>query len=221
MRLLVRRPGAGLWQRWQPTRGEAFFIMVLVALVFFEVIRMTRLYPDYMKQAMEANVVANYNLVLSLSLLAVVGIAAVSYGLSSRLSGLAVERAEARTPGRYAYAYTPTALAGHLGAAIQHLALHGVRATEVAINQMAISLTVFDLPAAARGANYGINLPLKTIQLLVLALGAFASLYACWKIAERTDNPRALVMALPHLILIGVFSLSLLSLFLLPMGLLH
>ncbi len=221
MRLLVRRPGAGLWQRWQPTRGEVFFIMVLVALVFFEVIRMTRLYPDYMKQAMEANVVANYNLVLSLSLLAVVGIAAVSYGLSSRLSGLAAKGSEARGPGRYAYAYIPIALAGHLGAAIQHLAQHGVRATEVAVNQMAISATVFDLPAVARGANYEIDVPLKAIQLLILALGTLGALYACWKIAERADKPRALATALPHLILIGVLSLSLLSLFLLPMGLLH
>ena len=129
--------------------------------------------------------------------------------------------AEKRTLIRYAYAYIPIVLAGHLGTAIQHLATHGVRATKVAINQLAISLTVFDLPAVARQVNYAIDPSLKAIQLLVLALGTFGALYACWKIAKQTNRPRALAMALPHLILIGVFALSLFFLFLLPMGLLH
>ncbi len=221
MRLLLRHPVAELWQRWQPIKGEAFFVMVLMALVFFEVIRMTPLYPNYMKRVMEADVAANYNLVFSLSLLAVVGITTLSYGLSSRLSSLAMGRAEGKTPTRYAYAYIPIVLAGYLGTAIQHLAVYGVRATEVAINQLAISFTVFDLPAVAREASYAIDPPLKAVQLLILALGAFGSLYAGWKIAKRTNKPRALATALPHLILIGVFSLSLFFLFLLPMGLLH
>ena len=221
MRLLVRNPITELWQRWQPIKGEAFFVMVLMALVFFEVVRMTPLYPDYMKQVMETNVVANYTLIFSLSLLIIVGITTVSYGLSSRLSSLAMGGAEGRSLIRYAYAYIPIALAGYLGAVIQHLALHGARATMVAINQLAISVTVFDLPAVARGVNYTFDTPLKAIQLLVLALGAAGSLYVCWKIAKQTNKPRALATALPHLILIGVFSLSLFLLFLLPMGLLH
>ncbi len=221
MRLQLRRPVTELWQRWQPIRGEAIFVMALMALVFFEVVRMTPLYPEYMKRMMDANIVANYNLVFSLSLLAVVGITTVSYGLSSRLSSLAIGRVEERTLVRYAYAYIPIVLAGYLGAAIQHLALYGVRATKVAINQLAISLTVFDLPAVARGVNYSVDPPLKAIQLLVLALGTFGALYACWKIAKQSNNPRALVAPLPHLILSGVFSLVLFFLFLLPMGLLH
>ena len=221
MHLLLRRPVTELWQRWQPTKGEAFFVMVLMALVFFEVIRMTSLYPDYMKRVMETNVLENYNLTFSLSLLAVVGITTVSYGLSSRLSSLTTGKTEGRTSARYAYAYIPIVLAGYLGAAIQHLAVYGVRATKVAINQLAISLTVFDLPAIARGINYAIDPSLKTIQLLILALGAFGSLYACWKIAKQTNKARVLATVLPHLILIGVFSFFLFFLFLLPMGLLH
>ncbi|MBU2608382.1 MAG: 4Fe-4S binding protein [Chloroflexi bacterium] len=221
MRLLLRRPVAELWQRWQPTKGEAFFVMVLMALVFFEVVRMTPLYPDYMKQLMEANIMANYNLVLSLSLLTLVGITTVSYGLSSRLSSLAMGRAKGKTLMRYAYAYIPIVLAGYLGAAIQHLAVYGVRATKVAINQLAVSSTVFDLPAVAREATYAMDPLLKTIQLLILALGTLGALYACLKIAKQSSNPRALATAFPHLILIGVFSLSLFFLFLLPMGLLH
>ena len=120
-----------------------------------------------------------------------------------------------------AYAYIPIVLAGYLGAAIQQLAVYGVRATKVAINQLAISFTVFDLPAVARGVNYSVDPSLKVIQLLVLALGTFGALYACWKIARHSNKRRALVVALPHLILIGVFSFSLFFLFLLPMGLLH
>ncbi len=221
MQLLLRRPGTELLQHWQPSKGEAIFIMALMSLVFFEVLRMTPLYPDYMKRVMEANATANYNLVFSLSLLAVVGITTLSYGLSSRLSSLAVGRVEEKTPVRYAYAYIPIVLAGYLGAAIQHLAVYGVRATQVAINQLSISLTVFDLPAVARGVNYAIDPSLKAIQLLILALGVFGSLYACWNMARQSNRPRALVTALPHLILIGVFSLSLFFLFLQPMGLLH
>ncbi len=221
MRLRLRSPVTELWQRWQPTRGEAVFVMALMALVLFEVVRMTPLYPDYMKQIMEANVVTNYNLVFSLGLLVIVGITTVSYRLTSRLSGLAMGEAEVRTSIRYAYAYIPIVLAGYLGATIQHLAVYGVRATKVAINQLAISLTVFDLPAVARGVNYTSEPSLKAIQLLVLALGTVGALYACWRIAKQGNKPRALVAGLPHLILIGLFSLSLFLLFLLPMGLLH
>ncbi len=221
MRLLLRRPVAELWQRWQPIKGEAFFIMVLMALALFEVVRMTPLYPDYMKQVMEANITVNYNLVLSLSLLAVVGTTTVAYGFSSRLSRQAMGGAGGETLMRYAYAYIPVVLAGYLGAAIQHLAVYGVRATKVAVNQLAISFTVFDLPAVAREATYVMDPLLKTIQLLILALGTLGALYACLKIAKQSNKPRALATALPHLILIGVFSLSLLFLFLLPMGLLH
>lgn len=220
-RLLLRRPFTELWQRWQPIKGEALFVMALMALVFFEVARMTPLYPSYMKQLMEAKIMANYNLVFSLTLLAVVGITTVLYGLSSRLSSLAVSGAEGRTQIRYAYAYIPIILAGHLGAAIQHLAAHGVRATKVAINQLTISFAVFDLPAVARGTNYAIDPTLKVVQLSLLVLGAFGSSYACWKMAKQTSSQRVLTPALPHLILTGVFSLSFFWLFLLPMGLLH
>ncbi|MEE8318634.1 MAG: hypothetical protein V3R36_03230, partial [Dehalococcoidales bacterium] len=58
----LRSPITELWQRWQPNRGEAMFIMVLMALVFFEVVRMTPLFPDYMKQILEGGIVTNYNL---------------------------------------------------------------------------------------------------------------------------------------------------------------
>ena len=221
MRLQLRLPVTELWQHRKPSRSETVFIMVLMALVIFEVVRMTPLFPDYMKQVLEAGAVTNYNLLLSASLLAVVGITMVSYTFSSRLSRLAMGEVEERTPIRYAYAYIPIVLAGYLGAAIQHLAAYGVRATKVAINQLAISLPVFDLPAVARGVNYSIEPSLKAIQLLVLALGTFGSLYAVWKIARHGNKPKALVSALPHLILIGVFALSLLLLFLQPMGLLH
>jgi ferredoxin len=221
MHLLLHRPVTELLQRWQPIKGEAIFVMVLMALVFFEVLRMTPAYPAYMKRVMEANVTANYNLVLSLSLLAVVGITTLLYGLGSRLSILAMGRVEERNLVRYAYTYIPIVLAGYLGAAIQHLAVYGVRATKVAVNQLAISLTVFDLPAIARGADYSIDPSLKAIQLLILALGASGSLYVCWNIARQSNSPWALVAALPHLILIGFFSLSLFFWFLLPMGLLH
>ena len=91
----------------------------------------------------------------------------------------------------------------------------------MAINQLAFSTTVFDLPAVARGVNYSIDPSLKVIELLVLVLGAAASLYACWKIAGRNGKTGALAAALPHLALIVVFALSLLLLFLQPIGLLH
>ncbi len=221
MRLRLRFPVTELWQHWQPNRGEAMFIMVLMALVFFEVVRMTPLFPDYMKQILEARIVTNYNLLLSASLLAVVGITMVSYTFSSRLSCLVSGRVKPGSLVRYAYAYIPLILGGYLAAVIQHLDAHGVRATKVAINQLAFSTTVFDLPAVARGVNYSIEPSLKAIELLVLGLGAVGSLYACWKIASRDGKSGALVVALPHLALIGVFALSLLLLFLQPMGLLH
>ena len=221
MRLQLRSPVSELWQHWQPNRGEAMFVMVLMALVFFEVVRMTPLFPGYMKQILEAGVVTNYNLLLSVSLLAVVGVTMVSYMFSSRLSSLVSGRVKLRSSAPYAYAYIPLILGGYLAAVIQHLAAHGVRATKVAINQLALSTTVFDLPAVARGVNYSIEPSLKVIELLVLVLGAVGSLYAGWKIASRDGKSGALVVVLPHLALIGVFALSLFLLLLQPIGLLH
>jgi polyferredoxin len=221
MRLRLRNPFAELWQRRRLVRGEGFFVMTLMAVVFLEVVRMTPLYPAAMKRLMVGRAVADYDLILSLGLLAMIGAAAILYWSSSRLSRVVTTGHSRTAVARYAYAYIPIVLAGYLGATIQHLTVFGVRAAKVAVNQLAVSSTVFDLPAVARGVNYEVDPLLKAIQLALLVLGAAGAGYASLRIARQVGGQRVLATALPHLILICVFSLSLLYLYLQPMGLLH
>lgn len=221
MRLRLRNPFAELWQRRRLVRGEGFFVMALMAVVFLEVVRMTPLYPAAMKRLMVGRVVADYDVMLSLGLLSIIGTIAILYWSSSWLSGVVMLRRSRTAVARYAYAYIPIVLAGYLGATIQHLTVFGVRAAKVAVNQLVISATVFDLPAMTRGVNYEVDPLLKVVQLAFLALGAAGAMYTSLRIAGQISGQRVLAAALPHLILIGVFSLSLLYLYLQPMGLLH
>lgn len=221
MRLRLRNPFAELWQRRGLVRGEGFFVMALMAIVFLEVVRMTPLYPTAMRGLIAGRAATNYDLILSLGLLAMIGAAAILYWSSSRLSSVVTTGRSATAVARYAYAYIPIVLAGYLGATIQHLTAFGVRAAKVAVNQLAISATVFDLPAMERGVNYEVEPLLKVIQLALLALGAAGAIYVSLRIARQINRERVLATALPHLVLISVFSLSLLYLYLQPMGLLH
>jgi len=221
MRLLVRHPFSELWDHWQASRGEVFFVMVLMSLVFLEVVRMTELYPKYMKTVIESGVAADYNLILSLSLFGLVALIVVAFMLSSRLSTVLSTKTENSFLTRYAYAYIPIALAGHLGASIQHLVAHGPRAGKVAVNEMVGSANVFNLPAVTHEANYITEPFLKAVQLSILGLGILGSFYACWKIAQRTNEQRALMTAMPHFVIVGGLSVFMLVLFLQPMGLLH
>ncbi len=221
MRLRLRNPFAELWQRRRLVSGEGFFVMALMAVVFLEVVRMTPLYPAAMKRLMVGREVADYDFILTLGLLAMIATAAILYWSTSRLSGIVTTPSSSTGPARYGYAYIPIVLAGYLGATIQHLAVFGVRAAKVALNQLAVSATVFDLPAVARGVHYEVDPPLKVIQLALLALGVAGAIYVSLRIARQNSGGRILATALPHMILISVFSLSLLYLYLQPMGLLH
>ncbi|MBF8267630.1 MAG: hypothetical protein HW388_1138 [Dehalococcoidia bacterium] len=218
MRLTLLHPGRELAQVKRPLTGEVFFALTLVAIAFVEAIQTTRLFPSYMQWALEKNILTSYDLVFSLSLLAVVALTMGSYLLATHLYTRLSDGGKPLNPASFAYSFLPLALAAYAGVSAFRLASHGARAIQVAINQLTFSLAPFDLPPPVRGSFYQVDLPVKALQLAILALGTLGALYVVARVAKRGGDMGALSRALPHGALVLLFSATFLYLFLLPAG---
>lgn len=218
MRLTLLHPGKELWQLKRPITGEAFFALTLIAIAFVEAIQTTRLFPSYMQWALERNIFESYDVVFSLSLLVVVALAVGSYAFASYLSTRLGGGGERSSLASFAYGFLPLALAAYVGVAVFRLASHGVRALQVTINQLSFSFAPFDLPPPVRGSLYDVDLPVKALQLIILALGTLAALYVIGKVARGRGEAASLARALPHVVLVLLFSATFWFTFLLPAG---
>ena len=218
MRLTPLNPVGEIGRLQRPVNGEAFFALILVAIAFVEAIQTTRLFPSYMKWALELNILTSYDTVFSLSLLVVVALCVGSYALASYLYARLNDGESQVSSASFAYGFIPLALAAYLGVSAFRLASHGARAVQVAINQLTFSLAPFDLPPPVRGSFYDVDLPLKALQLIILALGTVGALYVIGKVARRGGETRVLARALPFGALALLFSATFLYSFLLPAG---
>lgn len=218
LRLLFRLPGHELWQLKRPVLGEALFAVILVGVALVEASQTTRLLPTYMKWALDASRIASYDVVFSLSLLAIFGLAVGGYSLATLFSSAGEKETFWSNLLRFGYGYIPLALAGYLGVTLFRLSQEGGRAVQVAINQLSLWAPVFQLPPPQRGAFYSTELAIKALQYGLLALGALGSLYVIWKIAQRGGMRNPLRGALPHLVLVALWAAVIGLTFALPAG---
>lgn len=218
MRLSLRLPGKDLWQLKRPDAGEAVFILAFLGVAFIEAIQTTRLYPNYMKWALERNVIGSYDAIFSLTLLLVIIAILAAFWLTSRLSRPARGGANPAAWMSMAYAYIPLALAVYLGVALLRLANLGARSVQVAVNELSLSGPVFQLPPPLRGSFFTFDPSVKALQLAILAGGTLASFYLVGKIARRKKKAKAWALASPYMALLLVLSASFWVVFLLPAG---
>jgi ferredoxin len=218
LRLTLRRPGAELWQLKRPLTGEALFVLTLMAIAFVEVMQTTQLFPNYMKWALERNILASYDVIFSLTLLGLVALTIGSYLFASYLSSRLSGSGSGLNLASFGYGFIPLALAGYLGVAVLRLANQGGRAIQVAINQLSFSLAPFELPPPVRGSFYSVDPSVKAVQFLILATGTLSALWILWKIAKRRSQAETWAVALPYVALMLVFSATFGYIFFLPSG---
>jgi len=89
---------------------------------------------------------------------------------------------------------------------------------QVAINKLSFSFAPFELPPPVRGSFYEVDLPVKAVQFIVLALGTMGALYVVRRVARKGDEVGSLARALPHFVLVMLFTATFLFAFLLPAG---
>ncbi|MBI4299572.1 MAG: 4Fe-4S binding protein [Chloroflexi bacterium] len=218
MRLATKAPGREIWALRRPIRGEALFILALVAIAFVEVVQTTRIYPNYMKWAAARFPVSNYDFIFSISLLLLIGLVVAAYHLASSLSQASADEDADGEPIAFAYGYIPVVLGGYLGVPILRLAAHWKRSAEIGINGLSFGLNPFQVGPTVKGSHYSIDTPIVVVQILITLAGALLAMYSIRRIAKRQSAERPFAVALPHMVLAGLLAVGLLILFLQPAG---
>ena len=104
-----------------------------------------------------------------------------------------------------------------MAAGLFRLADEGLRALQVAVNQLSFFWAPFYLEPLVRGSYYETNALLKIAQLSLLAGGAAITFYAIWGLARRWDKNRPWALAAPYLALALFMTLAFLYPMILPM----
>lgn len=209
-RLALRAPARELWQLRKPLLGEAWLAILLVAIVLFQTVDMTTAWGEYMKMAMTSTGLTNYNLMLTVTFMALMalipGLYLLTASISSRFHGTGIKVNSAT----FGYAYIPLALSGHLGHNMSHLWQEAPVALQTALGQMGLPLSP---PAVVTEPAVTSAHPLAIIFLL---LGIAGSFYVVWKIAASKSTGRSTMV--PHLIFLSMMAATYLFIFLLPMN---
>ncbi len=218
-RLRLRWPGQEPSPLARPALDAAVVVAIRMIVLMLDVVRMTEIYPAYMKLVVQSGLAIDYDLAFSLSLAAFTVIVLAALAIASRWSAaLARERFGANFA-RFAYALLPLILAAHLGSALFHWFHHGPRPVLVILEELGLPVR---LPPVVKGSIYVIHEPLMVLQLVLLLGGTLGGMYIVWRLAAAGNGRRlSWGKAIPHVILVAAFAGALAYLFTLPMGMLH
>lgn len=180
-RFVWRMPTSELAEFRKPVFAEAFFVILLLGLVFVEVARMTPFYPAFMQQALRVTQIDNYTLVYTLAWATLLG---VLVALAYVCARLASPRWRANFT-RIAYGFIPLGLAGHLGTNLFELSAEGTRSIQVLVNNLNIPLQLFDLPPKVRGSIYASDPLLMIVHYALITLGLAAAWYAIHRLTRQ------------------------------------
>lgn len=217
-RLRLRVPGQEIWHLKAPSAGKAAVVLMIVGVVLLDLIRMTSLYPAYMKRIIESGLFRDYHVAFSAVFLALIfGVLGV-YLVTAWLSGLAGSEGLVRNFARFGYSYLLVIVAAHFGSVLFHTLVQGTRPLLAIGRELGLPIV---LPAVVRGSIYVVNEPMQAAQLVLLALGTFGAAYSIWRLANCGVKERRLAVAAPHLALVLALAIGLGYLLSSPMGTLH
>ncbi|MBI4321260.1 MAG: 4Fe-4S binding protein [Chloroflexi bacterium] len=217
-RLHLRWPGRELLRPARPSVDVAVVIATLMAVLLLDMIRMTPLYPSYMKLALQSGLAGEYELAFSASmaLLSIGVIAALT--VASALGALLTRESAIVSFARFAYVLLPLILAAHLGSSLFHWLAHGTRPILAIFRELGIPT---DLPPVVRGSIYVVNEPLRVLQLTLMLIGLVWAVYLVWRLAVGRGDKPLWGEVVPHAGLVVALAAALVFLFTLPMGMLH
>ncbi|MDO8615101.1 MAG: 4Fe-4S binding protein [Dehalococcoidia bacterium] len=217
IKAVVSWPFSRLWKVSQPRPGEAFSILILMAIFLFHMAwgHGTRM-PTFVHDA-APNVLpflsaedAMYVSVEVIGLVTMIGLYSALAVLSSKMLHA---RFRAVFP-LFAFAYLPLVVFRALGYLTQDVLRSGGRWVTFALNQMGVSIYLdpelfgsFSDPIF-EGTTYNVYAALLTVPIL---LGLLVAAYAAYRIARSlvADNGTACRLAAPHIALMLVIVLAL------------
>ena len=217
-RLRLRVPGREVSSLVTPSIGQSAVVLMIVGVVLLDLIRMTNLYPAYMKWIMENGLFRDYQIAFSVTFLALIlGVLGI-YFTAALVSSFAASERLTINFARFGYSYLLVVVVAHLGSVLFHFLVQGTRPMLAIGKELGLPIV---LPAVVRGSIYVVNEPLQMAQLALLALGMLGAIHAIWQMANRNNGKRRVAVAAPHLVLLLSLSLGLGYLLSLPMGVMH
>ncbi|MDO8690696.1 MAG: 4Fe-4S binding protein [Dehalococcoidia bacterium] len=208
--LFVRSPGRELWALRRPLAGEAFLAILLVAVVYLQTINMTTAFPSYMKWLLESTPLGSYELAITLTFGAFLSVAMGLYLLVALGAGRIGGQGFNFGFSRFAYAYIPLALAGHLAHNLFHLLMEGPAALQAALGQLGWKVDL------GMGMSMDSNL-MTAVSLIMVLLGISGGMYVLVRAGE-THARRGWRAAVPHAVFLLAMGALYLQMFILPMN---
>jgi ferredoxin len=210
IRLLPRKPTSELWCIARPKFAEACLAVVIVGIVLVQNVTMLPFWQPLLADLTDRFFDSR------LTAFTVVFIAAMAapfalMASAARLSGPARAERFAENFARFGYAIIPLDLAGHMAHNLFHLLAEGravvFNAAAVAGLQVTGSTALLPPPA------------IQVLQFGLLGLGIAGSLFAAYKISQRSAAGTGRARGLwPYVVVIALFGLVNLYLFTLPMA---
>lgn len=183
--LNIRYPGTELFNIPNPLLSEAFLIISVIFLVYFQTLPMTPLYPKAMKYIIEEAGIGNYNMALVLLFVSVILFFLSFYLILSFVLSKITDISFKQTISVFSYAYIPVALFAHIGHNIYHIIFEGRTAIQNIINEIGIPIRIF-APAEMSATEFqGIPGYIRNMQIFLLITGGLLAFYIINKIAKK------------------------------------
>ncbi|MCL5960582.1 MAG: 4Fe-4S binding protein [Chloroflexi bacterium] len=202
------------------TGAEAAVLMLLLALVLMDLLRMTPWYPTMMKQLVGAGSTLDYNVVLVLAIVALAACLQALYLLAAWVSAVVAGRTLREAFLLFSLPYIAVAAAVHLGSEIFHLANHGTMPLLAVALELGFAV---DFPAVVRGARYTQDATLQVLEIALLLIATALAVGAFWKASASTGTGglrRGVSAGLPATLSI-IIAAAAAFLFISPMGMIH
>lgn len=210
--ITVRKPTSELWFIRKPKVEESFLAVAIMGIVITQNITMLAWWNDALAWIETTTGITNYAVVFTALFAVAVTLPVAGLALAARIAKPISGETVIQGFARFGYALIPLDVAGHIAHNLFHLLAEGgaVWNTSAALLG-STSTTTTQLVATP---------VISALQYLIVAAGAAASVYAAIRLARSRygSTPQARRVAVPYIVLIGVFTLMNVYLFTLPMA---
>ena len=210
IRLSFRPPTAELWQISQPRVSDAVLAAIVMGMVLIEQAALLRAWSPFVEATgalLHFDPYVYYPMVYAVLLAAFMAAPLIALAIASIFPGLLrgdiIVAEVTRNFAAFGYAMIPLALAGHIAHNLYHLL------TQSRTVPLACLAMVGWYPRAGRAAWLS-SAPVFTIEMAVLAIGAIASLYVCYRLSYKEEQHVSWTAWLPNgLLLLALFAANL------------
>lgn len=216
----LRTPIKELSQLKQRMPAEAFLALIMVTLVYFQTVSMSKLFPEYMKWVIEGSLIKNYHVAFTMTFVALIFVGFSLYGLASYIASRYSKDPLRQNFASFGYALIPLGLAGHLAHNMFHLIKEGKEAVQTILVESGLLMRMVKANAIP-GHEISVQAPfIRTVQIGIILVGILGSVIVLIRSNKLCGgNPHfKWGRIVPHLVLVGIIGVVFLHLFFLPMN---